>query len=148
MHIHILHCDETVGVHDILCMQTTFIVAGICVALSNFSSVLLPCLCTSKHKQHASNYTKATTHKFSLVGCRARTQVHSNLLNRCTTRFFLLSFSPTLPSSQSMGFRAFVFPLLNFCFLEYIFSSNVLFSNNCKENRSSCSPFRLSNHSF
>ena len=37
-----LHCDETVGVH-FLCMQTTFIVAGMCVAFFNFSSVLLPC---------------------------------------------------------------------------------------------------------
>ena len=43
-----------------------------CVAfLSNFSSVLLPCLCTSNHTQHA--ITQRQQHKFSLVGYRART---------------------------------------------------------------------------
>jgi len=53
-----------------------------------------------------------------------------------------------LLKTESVGFRPFVFPILIFCFLEYIFSSNSLFSNNCKENRWSCSPFRLSNHLF
>lgn len=142
MHNHILHCDQTLGVHDILCMQTTFIVDGMCVALSNFSSVLLPCLRTSNHTQHASNYTQGNnTWIFSSEDVEHE--------RTCTM------YTPTSWTDAPHFFSC--FPFHKFCLLLkacvcsllifllswiHIFVECTILQQ-CKENRWSFSPFRL-----
>ena len=125
MNFHILHCDETVWVH-FLCMQTTLILAGMCVALSNFSSVLLPCLYTSNHTQHAITH-KATTHKFSPERMSS-TMYDIAPLSWTEELLFLLSVSQILPSSPCV------------CWNVFASSSYFAFLNTYL--------FRLSNHSF